>query len=87
MCKLLLVNGADVKALDIARRSPEMLARRNDHFDVTSAIAAHNQVLHDEDAPPIGFKAFTGIKHLSKPPPGMESDIKPEDLRFNFKDE
>ena len=87
MCRLLLQNGAEVKALDIARRSPETLARRNDHFDVTSVISSFTEAAEDDDAPPIGFKAFTGIKHLSSPPPGMQSEIKPEDLKFNFGDD
>ena len=82
--KVLLLSGAEIKALDNARRSPEMLARRNDHLNVSSLISSFHDRIDDDDAPPLGFKAFTGIKHTSKPPSGTEIDISLEELKFNI---
>lgn len=82
--KILLESGADVKALDNARRSPEMLARRNDHLNVSSLISSFHDQIDDDDAPPLGFKAFTGIRHTNKPPPGTEIDISADELKFNI---
>jgi hypothetical protein len=49
MCELLLNRGAEVKVLDIARRSPDMLARRNEHYDVLAVLAKFHTEGDDED--------------------------------------
>jgi ankyrin repeat protein len=84
VCKFLLESGADFKALDNTRRSPEMLARRNDHLNVTALIASFHEHADDDDAPPIGFKAFTGIKYSAEPPPGTDPTLTLDDLKFDI---
>ena len=87
VCRVLLESGAEIKALDVARRSPEMLARRNDHLNVTALISSFHEQADDDDAPPIGFKAFSGIKHSSVPPPGTDPNLTPDDLKFDIQDD
>ena len=84
MCELLLNNGAELKVLDIARRSPEMLARRNEHYKVLATISKFHAT-DDDDAPLLVFKPFSGILNSSTPPEGAgESDIKPDDFKFDI---
>jgi hypothetical protein len=88
MCELLLNSGAELKVLDLARRSPEMLARRNEHYEVLSVIAKFHESTDDEDAPLLVFKPFSGVMHSATKPEGMaDMDITPNDFKFDLSPE
>jgi hypothetical protein len=85
MCELLLEKGAELKMLDVARRSAEMLARRNECYDVLTVIAKHHEASVDDDAPLLVFKPFAGVINAAKPPDGTpEIEIKPGEFRFDL---
>jgi hypothetical protein len=85
MCELLLQNGAELKILDVARRSAEMLARRNEHYDVLTVIAKYNEANADDDSPLLVFKPFAGVINTAVPPEGtLEIEIKPGEFKFDL---
>jgi ankyrin repeat protein len=85
LCELLLTRGAELKVLDVARRSPEMLARRNERYDVLSVFAEFHGTSEDDGAPLLVFKPFSGIVNLATPPEGSPMmDLDPDDFKFDF---
>jgi hypothetical protein len=85
MCELLLQKGAELKMLDVARRSAEMLARRNEHYEVLTVIAKYHEANADDDAPLLVFKPFAGVINTATPPEGApEIEIKPGEFRFDL---
>ncbi|OHT12473.1 hypothetical protein TRFO_17616 [Tritrichomonas foetus] len=84
MCELLLENGAELKVLDIARRSPEMLARRNEHYQVLAVISRFHEATEDEDAPLLVFKPFAGVINSPNPPEGSNDPDLKNDFKFDI---
>jgi ankyrin repeat protein len=85
LCDLLLEAGAELKLLDVARRSPEMLARRNEHFNVLTIIAKYHEAAEEDDTPLLVFKPFAGVINTAKPPEGSpEIEIKPGEFKFDI---
>ena len=84
VCDYLLQHGADLKVLDIARRSPEMLARRNEHYNVLEVISKYHDSAEDEDAPLLVFRPFAGVFHSATPQDETnQSGLKAEDFKFD----
>jgi ankyrin repeat protein len=85
MCELLLENGGELKILDVARRSAEMLARRNEHYDVLAIIAKYHEANADDDAPLLVFKPFAGVINTATPPEGSnEIELKPGEFKLEM---
>jgi hypothetical protein len=79
LTELLLNNKAELKVLDAARRSPEMLARRADHFQVLNIISKFVSSKEADDIPILSFRPFQGIVHA---PPPKDTDYDENDFKF-----